>query len=149
MSTLRGNLRRSLRQLVKAPSFSIAVVLSLAFGIVGTVAVFSLTDAVLLRPLQFGNESRVVQIWEKRPVFSIANDPVAPGNFADWKARNHVFNEVGAVGNTILSITGDGGPEQVEANQITANCFLFSVSNHCWAAISCLKRTNLVPVMWP
>ena len=82
---------------------------------------FSLTDAVLLRPLQFGNEARVVQIWERRPGFSITNDPVAPGNFADWKARSHAFDKVGAVGNTILSITGDGRPEQVEANQMTAN----------------------------
>lgn len=121
MWTLSRNLRYSVRQLAKKPGFFVAAILSLAFGIGGTVAVFSLTDALLLRPLQFGNESRLVQVWEKRPAFSTTDDPAAPANFADWKARNHVFTDMAAAGNTILSITGDGRPEQVEATEITAN----------------------------
>ncbi|MBV8897981.1 MAG: ABC transporter permease [Acidobacteriaceae bacterium] len=121
MSTLYRNLRHSLRQLAQQPSFSLAAILSLAFGIGGTVAVFSLTDAILLRPLQFGNESRLVQVWERRPGFSSTDDPVAPGNFADWKTRNHVFTEMGAAFNIATSITGNGRPEQVQASEITAN----------------------------
>jgi putative ABC transport system permease protein len=121
MSKLSRNLRYSLRQLIKRPSFSLAAVLSLAFGIGGTVAVFSLTDALLLRPLQFENESRVVQVWEKRPGFTSTDDPAAPANFADWKARNHAFSDMGAAANNILSITGDGRPEEVEVTEITAN----------------------------
>lgn len=121
MPTIYRNLRYSLRQLAKQPSFSVAAILSLAFGIGGTVAVFSLTDAILLRPLQFKNESRLVQIWEKRPGFSVTNDPAAAANFADWKRRNHVFTDLAAAGNTILSITGDGRPEQVDATEISAN----------------------------
>ncbi len=120
-STLFRNLHYSLRQLWRHPSFALAAVLSLAFGIGGTVAVFSLTDAVLLRPLQFGNESRLVQVWEKRPRLGGADDPAAPGNFADWKARNRVFTDMAACGNTIFSVTGDGRPQQVEATEITAN----------------------------
>jgi putative ABC transport system permease protein len=121
MSTLFWNLRYSLRRLLRHPSFALAAVLSLAFGIGGTVAVFSLTDAVLLRPLQFGNESRLVQVSEKRPRLGGADDPVAPGNFADWKARNHVFIDMAACGKTILSVTGEDRPEQAEATEITAN----------------------------
>src|SRR5581483_4379761 len=121
MSTLYRNLRYSLRQLAKQPSFSVAAILSLAFGIGGTVAVFSLTDAVLLRPLQFGNESRLVQVWEKRPGFGTTQDPVAPANFADWKTRNHVFTDMGAAFNTAVSIAGNGRPEQVQSSEITAN----------------------------
>lgn len=121
MYRLLQNLRYSLRQLAKHPSFTVAAVLSLAFGIGGTVAVFSLTDAVLLRPLQFGNESRLVQVWEERPGFSSTDDPAAAANFADWKSRNHVFSDMAAADNTIFSITGDGRPEQVEATQISAN----------------------------
>ncbi len=119
--TFFRNLRYALRQLLKNPSFSLAAVLSLAFGIGGTVAVFSLTDAILLRPLQFENQSRLVQVWEKRPGFSVTNDPVAAANFIDWKMRNHVFSDMGAAGNSIFSITGDGRPEQVDATQISAN----------------------------
>ncbi len=127
MSTLSRNLRYSLRQLVKYPTFSLAAILSLAFGIAGTVAVFSLTDAILLRPLQFGNESRLVQIWEKRPAFSSTEDPVAAGNFAAWKSRNHVLTDMAAADNTIFSITGNGSPLQVEATGISANLLEFSV----------------------
>lgn len=121
MSKFVRNVRYSLRQLVKYPTFSLAAILSLAFGIAGTVAVFSLTDAILLRPLQFGNESRLVQIWEKRPTFSSTEDPVAAGNFAAWKSRNHVLTDMAAANNTIFSITGNGSPLQVEATGISAN----------------------------
>jgi putative ABC transport system permease protein len=121
MPNVMRNLRYSLRQLVKAPSFSIAVIVSLAFGIGGTVAVFSLADAVLLRPLQFGNESRACRSGKGGLASAWRTTPQPQGNFADWKTRNHVFDELGAVGNTILSITGDGRPEQVEGNQLTAN----------------------------
>jgi putative ABC transport system permease protein len=121
MSTLFRNLRYSVRQLAKHPSFTVAAILSLALGIGGTVAVFSLTDAILLRPLQFKNEARLVQVWENRPAFSATDDPAAAANFVDWKTRNHVFTDMGAAGNTILSITGGRRPEQVEATEISAN----------------------------
>jgi len=121
MSNLLRHLRYWWRPLLSYPSFAVTAILSLTFGIAGAVAVFSLTDAVLLHSLQFRNESRVVQVWENRPRLGGADDPVAPGNFADWKARNHAFTDMAACGNTIASITGDGRPEQVEATEITAN----------------------------
>ncbi len=121
MLTILRNLRHSVRQLAKNPSFSVTAILSLIFGIGGTVAVFSLTDAVLLRPLQFENESRLVQVWEKRAGRSVTDDPVAPANFVEWRGRNHVFTDMGGAANTIFSLTGDGRPEQVEATEISAN----------------------------
>ncbi len=120
MLTILQNLRYSFRQLLKNPSFSLTAILSLALGIGGTVAVFSLTDAILLRPLQFTNEARLVQVSENRPSFSVTDDPVAAANYADWKARNHVFSGMGAASGTIFAITGNGRPEQVEGTQITA-----------------------------
>ncbi len=58
---------------------------------------------------------------EKRPGFSVTNDPAAAASFADWNMRNHVFTDMAATDNTVFSITGGGHPEQVEATQITAN----------------------------
>ena len=63
-------LRRTFRLLLKNPSFSLTAILSLAVGMGSSLAVFSLADAVLLRPLQFGNESRVVDVFETRPKIS-------------------------------------------------------------------------------
>ncbi len=121
MITLVQNLRYSFRQLLKDPTFSLTAVLSLAFGIGGTVAVFGMTDAILLRPLQFTNEARLVQVSESRPTFSTNDDPVAPPNYVDWKNRNHVFEDMGAARGTIFAITGNGSPEQVEGTAISAN----------------------------
>ena len=104
------------------PASLVAAILSLAFGIGGTVAVFSLTDAILLRPLQFKNEPRLVQIWEKRPGFSVTNDPAAAANFADWKTRNHVFTGPGRGRQHRFCLSpADGRPEQVDATEISAN----------------------------
>ncbi len=121
MITLLQNVRYSFRQLLKTPSFSLTAVFSLALGIGGTVAVFSLIDAILLRPLQFTNEARLVQVAESRPSFSSAGDPVAAPNYVDWKTRNHVFTDMGAAHGTIFAVTGNGRPEQVEGTAISAN----------------------------
>lgn len=121
MLTLFRHLRYSLRQLLKHPSFCLTVVLSLAFGVGGTVAVFSLTDAILLRPLQFTNEARLVQVFENRPALGLTDDTPAPANYMDWKRRNHVFTDMAASGGTIYTITGNGRPEQVEGTVMTAN----------------------------
>ncbi len=121
MTTLVQNIRHSFRQLLKTPSFSLTAIVSLALGIGGTVAVFSLIDAILLRPLQFTNEAHLVQVSESRPSFSSTDDPVAPPNYVDWKNRNHVFTDMGAARGTIFALTGNGRPEQVEGTAITAN----------------------------
>ncbi len=62
-----------------------------------------------------------MQVLESRPSFSVNEDPAAPGNYADWKTRNHVFSDMGAAGGTIFAITGHGRPDQVEGTEITAN----------------------------
>ena len=121
MFDLLRNLRYSFRQLNKNRAFAVTAVLSLAFGIGGTVAVFSLTDAVLLRPLQFKNEARLVEVFENRPRQGLINDTPAPANYYDWKTRNHVFSDVAAASGALFAITGNGRPEQLEGTQITAN----------------------------
>lgn len=115
------DVRYSVRKLGKSPGFTITVLLTLSLGIGASIAVYSLVDAVLLRPLQFRNEKRLVQIFEDRPAINLINDPPAPANYLDWKRRNHVFSEMGAANGNVFTVTGNGQPQEVDGAKITAN----------------------------
>ena len=113
----------TIRSLRKTPGFTTAAVLALGLGIGANVAIFSLVDAMLLRPLPLADPDRLVVVWEDGSYMGFPRDTPAPANFADWKSRNHVFTDMGALGSSIYAITGDGAPQQVEGNVVTGNLF--------------------------
>ena len=115
------DVRYGVRKLCKSPGFTITALLTLGLGIGASIAVYSLVDAALLRPLQFENEKRLVQIFEDRPAIGLINDTPAPANYLDWKRRNHVFSEMAAASGDIFTITGNGQPQEVDGTKITAN----------------------------
>jgi predicted permease len=118
--TLR-DVRYVVRRLGKSPGFTAAALLTLGLGIGANIAVYSLVDSVLLRPLQFRNEKRLVQVFEERPALGLTKDTPAPANYFDWKRRNHVFSDMAALDGDISTITGDGRPEEVDDARITSN----------------------------
>lgn len=118
--TLR-DVRFGVRRLWRSPGFTITVLLTLGLGIGANIAVYSLVDAVLLRPLQFRNEKRLVQVFEERAALGLTKDTPAPANYFDWKRRNHVFSDMAALDGDIFPITGNGRPEAVEGAGITSN----------------------------
>ena len=109
--------------LQRSPGFAVFAILALALGIGANVAVFSAVDAMLLRPMQFRDASGLVKVFEDGTKIGFPHNTPAPANFADWKARNHVFEDMAALQGQIYAITGDGAPEQVEGNPVTANLF--------------------------
>jgi putative ABC transport system permease protein len=111
MPDITRDLRYALRSLRKSPGFTAVAVLTLALGIGANTAVFSLINAVLLRPLPFDEPDRLVLVWESAPFFSIRDSPVAPGNFADWRSRSRSFEEIGAIEEGRFRLTGGGNPE--------------------------------------
>ena len=119
-ATLR-DIRYGVRRLCKSPGFTATVILTLGLGIGATIAVYSLADAVLLHPLQFRNEKRLVQVFEERPALGLTKDTPAPANYFDWKRRNHVFSDMAAADGDIFTITGNGHPEEVDVAKITSN----------------------------
>jgi len=119
-STVR-DVHYSIRKLSRSPGFTITVLLTLGLGIGANIAVYSLVDAVLLRPLQFRNEKRLVQVFEERPALGLTKDTPAPANYFDWKRRNHVFSDMAAAKGDIFTITGNGRPEEVDVAPITSN----------------------------
>jgi hypothetical protein len=123
METLWQDVRFGLRMLAKSPGVVAVAVLSLALGIGANTAIFSLVDAVLLRPLPFAEPERLVMVWEDASWVGFPRNTPAPANYADWKAQNQSFEDMAALTWQSYNLTGDGGPERLEAHGVTANFF--------------------------
>jgi putative ABC transport system permease protein len=95
----------------------------LALGIGANTAIFSLVDAVLLRPLPFREPERLVIVWEDASSIGFPRNTPAPANYADWKSQNRVFEDMAALSWQSYNLTEDGEPERVEAQAVTANFF--------------------------
>ena len=114
LEQLLQDIRFGIRMLCKSPGFTAVTVLSLALGIGANTAIFSVVDAVLLRPLPFAEPDRLVTVSEcSGPYDQSTKNAVAPGNFLDWRTRNHVFEHIGAVELPGYSLTGSDRPERV------------------------------------
>ena len=123
METLWQDLRYGVRVLIKNPGFAAVAVLSLALGIGANTAIFSLVDAVLLRPLPFHEPDRLVMVWEDASRVGFPRGYPAPANYADWKAQNQVFEDMAALSGRSFNLTGDGEAEKIDAQAVTTNFF--------------------------
>jgi putative ABC transport system permease protein len=124
MQTLWQDLRYGARMLVRNPGFTLIAVITLALGIGANTAIFSVVNAVLLRPLPFNDPERVVMVWN-RGAKAAGGDrtPLAVADLLDWRAQSRSFAEIGAFQNITFSYTGGDSPERVQAAGVTANFF--------------------------
>src|SRR5262245_38848616 len=123
IETLIQDLRHGARMLVKNPGFTVVAVLTLALGIGANTAIFSVVNAVLLQPPPYREPDRLVMVWEDAPFVGLFQLSPAPGNYADWRAQNHVFEEMAALESRAFNLTGDGEPRKVTASGVTASLF--------------------------
>ena len=126
MRALWQDVRYGLRMLAKSPGFSALVILTLALSIGANTAIFSVVNAVLLRPLPFEEPNRLAQIWHTPPQASfpgIPTFPVSPANFLDWRARSQAFEGMSAYGFGQYTLTGTGHPEAVRMVAVTSGFF--------------------------
>jgi len=109
--SMLADLRYALRALAASRGFSIAATLTLALGIGASTTIFTLVYGVLLKPLPFVEPNRLVRLTEGRPGFTLN---VSHPNFIDWRARNHVFEDM-AIFNTFATavIPAESGPAEV------------------------------------
>jgi putative ABC transport system permease protein len=122
LENLGKDIRYGFRMLRKSPSFTFFAVAVLALGIAANSAIFSVADAVLIRPLPYADADRLVIVWEDASAFGFPKDTPAPGNFSDWKARNQVFTDVAATSfGGAFNLTGAGPPEKLTGRSVTAN----------------------------
>ena len=119
-------LKYALRTLVKRPTFSLITIFVLALGIGANSAIFSVVNAVLLRPLPFDNPDRLVQIWHVPPAKSfpgIKKFSLSPANFLDWKQRNSSFESMAVYRRGMFTMTGTGEPQRVPGSPVGAQFF--------------------------
>ena len=117
-------MRFAIRVLWRSPSFSGIALLALVLGIGANTAIFSVVNAVLLRPMPFRDPSRLVLVWEASPRTSKKN-VANPQNLADWQKRNRSFEKMAAYVpfQQTMSLTGDGTPDEVPGNYATRDFF--------------------------
>jgi putative ABC transport system permease protein len=123
MNGLLQDLRYAVRQLRKSPGFTLFAGAALALGIAATTAVFSVMDAVLLRPLNYRDPSRLVMIWQDDSNFGFPRNNPTPFAYMQWKERNHAFEDMAALAHDALNLTGHGAPEYLQADTVTPNFF--------------------------
>ena len=123
MNTLLQDIRYALRQLRKTPGFTAVAVLTLALGIGANTTIFSVVNAVLLKPLPYLEPDRLVMIWEQNPHRGWFENIVSGANFLDWKKQNHVFADIAAFESNSFNLTGDAKPEVAAGERVTSNLF--------------------------
>ena len=124
------DLRYAMRQLRRAPGFTIMSIAVIALGIGATTSLFTVVRSVLLRPLPFRDPDRLVMVYEhfRDPSINAREfnyNPVAPADFYDWRAQTHGFEDMAAWRNVQFNVTGEHGelPELVEGRGGSWNLF--------------------------
>src|SRR5918992_1558630 len=123
METLIKDIRYGVRGLLKKPGFTVIALITLALGIGANTAIFSVVNAVLLRPLQFKDPERLVIVWEDAAFAGFPRNTPAPANYVDWKNQTQSFEDMAATHESSMNLTGDGEPERVATRRVTANFF--------------------------
>ena len=121
MHTLLQDFRYGVRMLLKHPGVSLVAIITLALGIGANTAIFSVVNAVLLRPLTYKNPERLVSLWEDVP--GHGRWRASPANFHDWKKQNTLFEDMAAYGGSAMSLTGNGEPEQLHGSRVSSGYF--------------------------
>lgn len=123
MENLLKDIRYGIRGLLRRPGFTVIALITLALGIGANTAIFSVVNAVLLRPLPFQKPEELVIVWEDATFAGFPHNTPAPANYVDWKTQNQSFADMAASHETSFNITGDGEPERVSSYAATANFF--------------------------
>src|SRR5256714_541214 len=117
------DLRYALRTLLKNPGFTIVAVSALALGIGANSAIFSVVNAVLLRPLPFKNAEQLVMLWENATHLGFPKNTPSPANFLDWQKQASAFTGIAAMAERSFNLSGIGEPERLEGRRVSANLF--------------------------
>jgi putative ABC transport system permease protein len=126
MGTLGQDIRYTIRTLARSPGFTIVVVLILAVGIGANMAVFSVVNTVLLRPLPYQDYRRIVVLWKQTPKGE--RRPYHP-DYLKWREQNQVFECMGAYSHERLYVTGIARSREITTTAVTFDLLpLFGVA---------------------
>jgi putative ABC transport system permease protein len=124
MDSLFNDIRFGFRLLCRNPGFSICVILILALGIGANSAIFSVMNALLLRPLPFSDSQRLVTVMSSNlRVMGDEKSVVSFPDFSDWRSQNRAFEEIAALAPIELNLAGEGEPERIAGFRVTPGYF--------------------------
>ncbi|HEY8188963.1 MAG TPA: ABC transporter permease [Pyrinomonadaceae bacterium] len=123
MENFWQDVRYGMRMLLKAPSISIVATIALALGIGANTAIFSVVNAVLLRPLPFANSDQLMNVWETDSVRGYVRGSSSYPNFVDWREQNHVFERMASYHTGDFIITGRGESTRLQGAVVNADLF--------------------------
>src|SRR5262249_28590882 len=116
-------LRFALRSLFKQPGFAAVVVITLALGIGASTAIFSVVNAVLLRPLPFPNSDRLQVVWGNFRSLNIERLRAKAAEYEDYAKQTEVFDSVAAYTNQSFNVSTGSEPERIRGAYVSANLF--------------------------
>jgi putative ABC transport system permease protein len=119
LETTWRDLRYAVRGLRGNPGFAVTAILSLALGIGASVAIFTLADNLLLRPLPYRDPGQLMMVWEVSPSGNSRND-VSPADYFDWKARDHEFESMAAFAGGPVAFADGARVEELEEQFMSA-----------------------------
>jgi predicted permease len=126
MRNLVADFRFGLRILLRNPGFTLAAIVVLALGIGANTAIFSIVNAVLLRPLPYQDASRIMQVWHVPPAKSfpgLSLFSVSPANYLDWQDQNRSFEQMAAYGFDSFNVGGGERPEAIRGAAVAPGFF--------------------------
>jgi predicted permease len=121
MNTLARDFAYAVRMLAKTPGFTLAAILSLAIGIGANTSIFSIINALLLRPLPYRDADRLVILWNRSPGLNITEDWFSTAQYFDIKAGHHGFEQVAIAIGGNYNLTSKGEPERVGTIRVSSN----------------------------
>jgi predicted permease len=119
MELLSDQFRQVLRRLSRSPMFTIITIITLAAGVGANIAVFSVVEGVLLKPLSYPHAETLVGVWHTAPGLNMDEVNMAPANYFIYREQNRVFEDIGVYQDYSVAVTGQGNPEQVPAIVVT------------------------------
>jgi putative ABC transport system permease protein len=117
------DVRFGLRALARNRAFAAVSLLTLGLGIGANAAIFSVVNAVLLRPLPFPNPDRIVMVWKTEARRNLTKGVASPAEYLDWRERNHSFDYLAGWMAGYYNLAGTTEPEQVWGARVTSNFF--------------------------
>ncbi|MFZ1012367.1 MAG: ABC transporter permease [Terracidiphilus sp.] len=119
MNSLTSQFNQVVRRLWRAPVFSIVTLITLAAGVGANIAVFSVVEGVLLKPLPYPHPESLVGVWHTAPGLNLDLVNMAPANYFIYREQSRVFEDVGLYQDDSVAVTGRGNPEQEHALDVT------------------------------
>ncbi|MEW6208039.1 MAG: ABC transporter permease, partial [Acidobacteriota bacterium] len=123
MQTFLQDVRYGFRMLAKTPGFTAVAIITLALGIGANTAIFSVVNAVLLRPFPFHQPDRLFVIWERQSQMGLPYMFASPPNYADWREQNQVFEEIAAFDPRGFFLKEADESIRVQGARVTASLF--------------------------